>query len=676
MTVVSVILLAAAMAVVGVGTSYFWLRLCRIPSAVAAVLAPAVTITLVLGLGYIYFALGIFWSGVRVLPVLFVVGLSGAILYFRKARPASKPLPKMFWVSVAAGWLLAVLPQILAAPLTNPVQQWDPTVHMNAVWSITDIGSGKYGSALPDNYLIAGTSYPLGWHIYTALFATRLTVVLAANASTFALTLLWVVGAGVYTKVLFPRAALFAPIIAGGMLSMPGDALNAWSQWPNAASVALMPGLAALAILLGRKLLETEILGTRRSRRALAPAPDVAVTEPDATATDTTVEEIPPTPSLQPSLQTKSSWGIIVLWLAVLGFGLIGGLMTHMTLAFNLVLLLAAPFVAGLWKLARNRTYIGAAALAAAAVLVVYWAMMTPEVRNMGNYPRSGIDYGVASLRFFLPSPPYGNGVDLQVWLAIILLLMGVGIFAAFTVPGLRRWPVFSFLCFAFITFMTFAPNSAFRSFVTAPWYLDSRRIMAPETLAMVPLIALGLSWLAVRLAPYVRASGVVLTVGVLVASMGAAFPTRLAQAKSVYDGDNLGKPGMATTGELAMLYELRDLLPEDALVLGDPQAGAAYVQALGDHRAYLPQLNLGNRQSPEQVILVNQFNTILTNPRVCEALQTEGITHYYQDVDGAYYGYPRSKRTPGLYNVDTSEGFELIAEGDTARVYLITACD
>ena len=42
---------------------------------------------------------------------------------------------------------------------------------------------------------------------------------------------------------------------------------------------------------------------------------------------------------------------------------------------------------------------------------------------------------------------------------------------------------------------------------------------------------------------------------------------------------------------------------------------------------------------------------------------------------DGYYYNFTRASRHPGLYNVDTSSGFELVDAGGTAKLWKITAC-
>lgn len=166
-----------------------------------------------------------------------------------------------------------------------------------------------------------------------------------------------------------------------------------------------------------------------------------------------------------------------------------------------------------------------------------------------------------------------------------------------------------------------------------------------------------------------------VLAVAALVVSGFGAFDARAWAVDYVYDSDHLGKPGMATTGELAMLRRMRSTTPEDALVVGDPIAGEAYVELLGGRKAVFPQLSAVNQDGDSQNVLTKHFNEIHTNPQVCEVVRKLGITHYYQEQDGQYYNFARSSRFPGLYNVDTSTGFELIDRGDTAVLYRITAC-
>lgn len=663
--------IAVVMVLVAVVPSYFWLRATRVPSFIAAVFAPAVTIALLVGLGYAYGALGVFWSGARVIPVLLLIGLAGSGAFWlrvRSAKLAGSALPSVtpawgptFWAAVLVGFLLGALPLFLAGPATNPVQQWDPSFHMNGVWTINHLGDGQMGSGLDEAFREGNSSdYPLGWHIFTALFTTPTTVVLGSNASSLAVILLWVVGAAAYTRMLFPsRVAQYAsPVLAGGMLSMPGDALMAYNQWPNAAAVALLPGIASMMLLLGR-----HIAAWMQGKGRISGG--------------------------------KLLWGIVGLALAI-----IGTLVVHPGFAFNLLVLLGPAVIAGSFQVVRvfagQRRFglvAGAVATFLASLVLLYRIMEMPQVRSMGEYPRSGISWLVAFGNVLTPAPPYPNSVSLAVWTGAVAALLVVGIFAVYyrsswwppSDHGWPTWPVWSFGAFAFLVFVAYSPDSAFREWIVAPWFLDPRRLMEPENLSMVPLAALGFSWLAHGVQRLLATRGLnasmrPLALGLaallLMLSGGEGLLSRTNAARSVYDPDQLGKPGMATAGELKMLQGLDGKLPEGALVLGDPQNGSVYVQVIGQSRVFFPALTLSTNPTDNERLLVEEFNQINENPAVCQAVREEGITHFYADEDGYYYSRLRSDRTPGLYNVDTSTGFELVAQGDTARLYRITACD
>ena len=95
----------------------------------------------------------------------------------------------------------------------------------------------------------------------------------------------------------------------------------------------------------------------------------------------------------------------------------------------------------------------------------------------------------------------------------------------------------------------------------------------------------------------------------------------------------------------------------------------------IGGRKAVFPQLSTANADVASQQLLIQHFHDIGTDPKVCEVVRRLGITHFYEEEDGAYYNFMRSSRHPGLYNVDTSTGFELVDAGGTAKLWKITAC-
>lgn len=254
--------------------------------------------------------------------------------------------------------------------------------------------------------------------------------------------------------------------------------------------------------------------------------------------------------------------------------------------------------------------------------------------------------------------------------------------------PRPSRWLIGAFALWAVATFLAYSPEDSLRVFLLSPWYMDPRRIMAVQNMVMVPLVSIGFAgmvmWVRQNRPRATRAEvesssqwriGVLLGAWLLALSLGGALDARFEAARYVYDPDNLGKPGMLTQGELDMVRRIPTTLPEDAVVLGDPIAGAAYVEAIGQRRAFFPQLTTSEAPEPSRDVFRLHFNEIHTNPQVCEAVRREGITHFYADADGKYYNFDRSARHPGLYNVDTSVGFVPVDSGDEAVLYEITAC-
>ncbi|WP_099332919.1 DUF6541 family protein [Actinomyces minihominis] len=681
--------LAAAMVVTWVGTTYFWLRLARVPAPAAFAASPAVTTALLLPLSLLYYQLGWFWSGARVLPVLALIGALGGALFARRRRVVSVGRPRyrmQFWslgfaAAAFVGWLLAALPMMLVAPAGNPVQQWDPSFHINGVWGITQLGIATPTAALAHNYGGGlATGYPVGWHIFTALFATPGTTVEATNAVSLALIAVWVVGSAIYAYTLYPsrRVALAAAVIAGVLPSMPADALNAYSQAPNAMSVALLPGGAVIVILLGRSFMSSLRVGTDpRDFRSVTPL-------------------------------RAASWGTTGLLLVVALATVLGGVQSHQVYAFNILLLLLAPLLAGAYRLVvegvrTRRPWLlgGTIAAFALSVAVFIWVQLRPEVGSLRSYPRSGVGLQTAISQALVPNPPYDLTYGLMAYNFVITVLLILGIIRIVggrfgqlswaPWPGGMRppaWPIWSYLVFITLVFFAYGPDWEIRKWIVGPWFSDGRRIMEAMSVALVPIVAVGfgllaswcVNWWNLKVSRGTRsqerwisaALGVILLVG----TGFGAMDTRINEARGVFDASALGKAGMAEQSVLDLMATLPDLLPEDAVVLGDPQAGVVYAQAIGQRWVYFPQLSLLNEDVETQKVIVKRFGDLNTDPEVCEAINKAGITHYMSRPDGAYFGRLRSDRMPGLYNVNTSVGFELVAEAGDTRLYEITACN
>ena len=725
-----------AMMVALVLPGFMWLRAGGRSSLVAIGAAPAFTFGLVTILSVAYPALDIEWEPSTALPILGMSALGGAgawsLSFFRRSNDGFSlrgvPLREAIgvrkpiggrqaairaatWGAILVGFVFAALPLVMGAAPSNPVQQWDPTFHQNGVHAILYSRNASPFGGLHELYGGRNVYYPTGWHAFVSLFARYDSVVQASNVSSLALMAVWVIGLAALVSVLTASrsAIMAAPIIGGMLLNMPADALTMYNQWPNSTGTALVPGLAAIAIVAGRRLV-TDLRAGDGLRAVMRRIPQA-------------------------------------VFLLIGAIGLVGA---HPSAAFSILAFLIAPLLASIASLARRaygrggRGQLVALAWGAIALVVVaapLLALSSSKIRAMGSYRRDGSNWGEAFSHAFLPYPPFSNTAGNAQWMLVQLILLIIGIAATARLHLLFRrtdpleraaeragltddadgdeeeltlasaqdieeseeeaqplpcWPLFSYAVLAALTALAYSPNSALRTYLLAPWYKDARRIMGVEDIALTILMAVGVAaivrvihatWtsslqriLAERGADdNIEAPRWPIQFGVgllvLVLSSFGAIDARNAAVAHVYDPNRLGKPGMATMGELAMLRRMPYTTAPDAVILGDPIAGAAYTEMIGGRKAVFPQLSTANADVASQNLLIHHFRDIATNPQVCEVVRRLGITHFYEEEDGYYYNFTRASRHPGLYDVDTSTGFELVDAGGTAKLWKITAC-
>ena len=700
-----------AMMVALVLPGFMWLRAGGRSSLVAIGAAPAFTFGLVTILSVAYPALDIEWEPSTALPILGMSALGGAgawsLSFFRRSNDGFSlrgvPLREAIgvrkpiggrqaairaatWGAILVGFVFAALPLVMGAAPSNPVQQWDPTFHQNGVHAILYSRNASPFGGLHELYGGRNVYYPTGWHAFVSLFARYDSVVQASNVSSLALMAVWVIGLAALVSVLTASrsAIMAAPIIGGMLLNMPADALTMYNQWPNSTGTALVPGLAAIAIVAGRRLV-TDLRAGDGLRAVMRRIPQA-------------------------------------VFLLIGAIGLVGA---HPRAAFSILAFLIAPLLA----------------LALVVIAAPLLALSSSKIRAMGSYNRKGSNWGEAFMHAFLPYPPFSNTSGNIQWTIVQFILLIVGIAATARLYLLFRrpdplelaaaragltddvdvdaeegalasaeeieeseeeaqplpfWPLFSYAILAALTALAYSPDSALRTYLLAPWYKDARRIMGVEDIALTILMAVGVAAIVrVIHAAWTRSLQRILaergaddnieaprwpiqfSVGllVLVLSGFGAIDARNAAVAQVYDPNRLGKPGMATMGELAMLRRMPYTTAPDALILGDPIAGAAYSEMIGGRKAVFPQLSTANADVVSQKLLIQHFHDIGTDPEVCEVVRRLGITHFYEEEDGYYYNFMRSARNPGLYGVDTSTGFELVDAGGTAKLWKITAC-
>ncbi|WP_324606563.1 DUF6541 family protein, partial [Actinomyces sp. S6-Spd3] len=158
----------------------------------------------------------------------------------------------------------------------------------------------------------ARTYYPSMWHAFAALFATPSTVVQTVNTSSLALLVWWIVGMAAFAHYLWDNrvATLTAPVLASLTLSFPADFVSMYAQWPNAVSMALLPGLLTLAWVLGNAWVR--------------------------------------------ALFSSNQWRTTTLWTALFLLAALGAVAIHPISFFNALVFVLVPLVAAMVRLMRG----------------------------------------------------------------------------------------------------------------------------------------------------------------------------------------------------------------------------------------------------------------------------------------------------------------------------------
>lgn len=632
---------------------WMWLRVFsfrfadrRVGTLVQLAAAPLLAFGLLAVLANLAPHLGIRWTAGFAVTALMVVAAAGFVVDLivrrgRRAVAAGTSPARWDWPligAIAGAVAIAALPLLVFADPRNPLQQWDPSFHYNGVWQMVHSGDGSLFGLSPMFSLMgeARTYYPSMWHAFAALFATPSTVVQTVNTSSLALLVWWIVGMAAFAHYLWDNrvATLTVPVLASLTLSFPADFVSMYAQWPNAVSMALLPGLLTLAWVVGNAWVRT--------------------------------------------LFSSNQWRATTIWTALFLLAALGAVAIHPISFFNALVFVLVPFTAAMVRLMRGARKAGRRGLVAflgvsmgGALLLTALAVFNPRTLATATFERgrSLID---ALVRPFMPVPPFPLAPGFVLAMAVFAGLLVLGLMRARKLSK-SRWLIGTWTVFAVLVFLAYAPNFGLQV-LTGPWYSDPRRLMGAMQVVLVLLFTLGAmrfsAWLRQKKSMH-RALPVLL---IVVLSGVGAIDSRSLAVRSVYDPQNLGPAGMASSEQLDLFREAGSVLPGDALVLGDPSVGTVYFQSLGGMRVVFPGLSNADVDADVRALQWN-FNQLHADPAVCETLNRIGVTHFYEGSDRPYYRTLRSEARPGFYGVDTSHGFEVVKSVDGGTLYELTAC-
>ncbi|CAN7267639.1 hypothetical protein LJR044_001251 [Microbacterium foliorum] len=605
-------------------------------------LAPALSVSLVAVAALAAPFVGIRWS---ILPVLILTAVAAVAAYFWSKHVGK---PALLRQSSNARQLVAVIVSIVVPALLiafvlvrsmhDPEffsQRYDNFFHLNAVQYVLDTGNASplwLGSMTSP----AGVPfYPSGWHAMVSIIValSGASVPLASNAMIIVVAaVVWPIGAVFLVRELLGRNQILT-VIAGAL-------------------AAAFPAFPFLLLHYG--VLYPLFLGL-----AVAPAAIVVAWW-----------------LLRPGrVPRRQDWALLLV-LVVPGLGVAhpGALMA--------VVALTVPFV--LARLLHQMRTPGRPRLIGIGLLVAY-AAAGVVLLQVVRPPASQIYWPIIntvpdSIGEVVAASVYGYPSSLG-----ITALMIIGAYSVIRRGTYARWSILAMAVISAVLYIivSASPYETLRFWFTAPWYNNPPRIAAFWAIGVLPLAALGgivlVTWLLRQrlLAPvrrFFERLPIVLIAIVVIALVGVTQNAAIRQAAADIEFTYELRPGgpILSPDELDLMEDLAELVPEDAVIAGDPWTGASFAYGVSGRRVLMPHLLMDLTDDAEAI------NTMLStegdSPEVCAALEDTGVGYVldfsadgdFQENDGDY---------SGLDDLDSSPYVELVEQRGDAKLFKIVSC-
>lgn len=651
------------------------LRLAEVRRNLAIGLAPAITCGLV-GVGAIVLDLmGVRWGWSSFLAVV-LAGCLLVVAYRWMLRRSGQEQAPLGGSAVSESWtrgkrllvpaaaavavLLHWVPVLVTVDPAVPSPLTDPMFHYNGVNAVMHTGDASTFGAMDGNYglRVLETTYPAVWHALAALVASPTQVLEVAHAFSYlVIPVIFFVGMTCLGAEAFPHRRLMGvltPLVAAGFTAFPDYMTLGKGFWPNALALALLPGLLAMLIAV--------VLDVSHGRLA------------------------------------RNSVRYIGSTLVLLA-GTAGMVLSHPTFLFTL-LWVCAPGIGvvlyrltrRLWRVWPRRRFIVAALAAAVLGTVILTAVLShPQVQAALSRPVIG-EWTSPLPRLTSTLVLWSTTPNNLVLVAFILFYGSVTLLAVAVSTRSRRsrWVLAAWGMQTLLILGVYFPLPVLSS-IGGIWYSDVYRLFAIQVVFLSLLLSMALSMLWARRqdseesvdwpAPFSRLSYLAGRLP-LRAVVGTGLAVHLAlggflswQAAYAPAEPAIGEQEiLASEGELELLEDIDEQVPEGSVILGDPLSGIGYAPVLSDVDSVFTQFSLRSLDD-DGVYLARHFSDIREDPQVCDILRHYGIAYYYQDAPVSYEGELRDVDLPGVYDVDTSEGFTRISSAGEATLWRIDSC-
>ena len=590
---------------------------------------------------FVFGLLGLRW-GWWVPVILVLLGVGGLWIRSRRQEVAqettSVPLRTFLIVGAvlifAAAQILLLLPEMVTA---SAVQHFgDAQYHLYGTKIVEETGNTNPFGALSIIVDPAGETtsyYPVLYHALAALMSPVTGISFASNALLlFTGAVVWPVGLAAMVIAYRPKS-LIAPVIAIAsallLVVFPGWLLFGISLGPFGLALVMLPsGVAAFVNFTRTRRLDWLIAFAVFFLGALA---------------------------AQPS-------GALLFAVPILAWALVAFIRW---------------FFQGISGPNPVRTALLAAAIVVVAAVGLVAVLNTPYIRGLSGFQRGVVPFDQALGLIIFNTV----GTPLPVW----LLVVGTLVVAATALALRSSSGTTGFVAFAGFLVLWVASNSPegmFRS-LSAPWWKDPQRLAVPVLMYGVIFASIGaelvLNWILRKLRTSDRGRAVVrVGVSVLALILAAVVmlevpePFRSNMRRSAATGYSLNDvpENPLTEDKVEVLEKTDDFFEPGETILGSPQAGVGLLPVYSDLTAAVP---MPSPMAGDQTYLMDNFNQIHEDPKICELVDQYNIAGF---LESEPVNESARAAQPGIYDVDTSVGFEELYSVGDLTMYRVTACD
>lgn len=560
----------------------------------------------------------------------------------RRSAP-KRPRSRAVHFAAAAGLLIAagLIGSRLLIAIGGPreiAQLFDNVFHLNATAIIHHTGNGS--SLTLGNLTEASAGfYPAAFHDIAAVVMGIGPGDVAAVLNAVSILLacvVWPISLTFLTTRLFgmrPDVLIFTGIVSGSLAAFPYRMLSFGVLYPFLAGLAMLPILVALLVeMFGRShASRTPLLGVLVALAGITPG--IALTHPSV---------------------------------------LIAGAIFGTPFAVDLLLRHRRPSPARTGPIA-----VGSAYLVAATVVFIF---VRPTLDTAPWEP--GQDYRQAIGSIATVSP----GIGAIAWAMAALLAFGL---AASARRPKRLWPIVAMFGIAAIVYFCAAAvtSPSLRDLASGVWYRDTERVGALLAVAAAPLLVAGAIAATKVLRRHVTShigpisvqrslAIAVVAAFLLVASLFGPLPQAQEWIRQSFGHD--GK-ALLSDDERSLMSHVRELVPENGVVVGDPLTGASLTPAFAGRAAIAPHV-FGAR-TPAEAYLLQHWEDAGIDPEVCPLISE---LNAYWAIDFGSNGVYRGQisELPGTEDLAARAGrpgsgsaiTEIARVGDAA-LYEATAC-